>query len=167
MCAVRDADEHFHDEAGVGDRDDPDHAHFQRIFNQTEFNASMAGGLYTIAVQGHEVAETRQRLHAAATNYAPEWERSRIDCLILDAALALRSDDTEEGVSLGLAAVDAAAAIDSGRAVDNVRLIAAAAEPFDTSAARELKGKAARLIETKGAAQWRSCPPAQTTSTPI
>lgn len=145
LRAVRDADEHFHDVAS-GDRDESDYVSFGGYFDYAQLNGDTGHGLFGIAVHGHELAETRHRLRIAAENYGPDWARSRALCLTLDATLALRSGEVEEGVARGLVACDAAAAINSARVADGVRLIVDAAEFHHTPEVAELKTRAQQLI---------------------
>ena len=140
--AVRDADEHFHD--AVADRDEPDN--FAEYFTEAQLNGDTAHGLYGIAIHGHAVEETRHRLRVAAERYGPEWARSRAFCLTLDAALALRGDDVDEGSALGVAALDAAEGIGSARLAANLAQIHAAAAIHDHPQMKALQARASALI---------------------
>ncbi|MFD6401216.1 hypothetical protein [Nocardia sp. NPDC060249] len=144
LRAVRDADEHFHDAAA--DRDEPDYDSFSDYFSFAQLNGDTAHGLFGIALHGHAVDETRHRLRVAADNYGSDWSRSRAFCLALDAALALRGSDPEEGAALGQAAVAAATGIGSARLAANLEEIHTAAATHDHPEVKALRAKTASLI---------------------
>ncbi|MBF6588460.1 helix-turn-helix transcriptional regulator [Nocardia farcinica] len=145
LRAVRDADEYFH-EATTETGGEPDPDNFGDYFSFAQLNGDTAHGLYGIARAGHAVEETRHRLRVAAENYGPEWARSRAFCLALDASLALRSGEPEEGAARGLEAIDAAAGIGSARLDANIREIHAAAADLSDPSVRPLQQRAAALL---------------------
>jgi hypothetical protein len=87
--------------------------------------------LWDVAVHGHFVTEARHRLSTAVTGRGEEFARTRAMDQIKLASLVMVTGDPAEAAVIGGQALDAASAIRSRRAADNMRALRRFAEPHE------------------------------------
>jgi hypothetical protein len=148
MRAVDQA-EQFFAEAQAQDHPDTDHEGFKSYYTESLLQGDTAQGLFDLAYhQNAEVRSATARLRTAL-NLSYEHARSRQLSLIRLAALELRYGDSDEGLALGIQAVESAGGTSSARVLDGLKLVyrAASADRLTSSAgAQELRRGIADLL---------------------
>ncbi|WP_433600379.1 hypothetical protein ACQPXH_00455 [Nocardia sp. CA-135953] len=126
MRAVDQAEQFFAESRG---QDHPDTAHegFQTYYSESLLRGDTAQGLFDLSYHHNaEVPNTIGRLRTAL-NLSDEHARSRQLSLIRLAALQLRHGDSDEGLALGMQAVESASGTSSMRVLDGLKMVYQAA----------------------------------------
>ncbi|MEV6096222.1 hypothetical protein [Nocardia sp. NPDC051981] len=150
MRAVDQAEKFFDESRG---QDHPDTAHegFKTYYNESLLSGDTAQGLFDLSYHHNaEVPNTVSRLRTAL-NLSDEHARSRQLSLIRLAALQLRRGDRDEGLALGIQAVDSASGTGSARILDGLKMVHQAAcddRVASTAGAQELRRGIADLLHS-------------------
>lgn len=148
MRAVDQA-EQFFAEAQAQDHPDTDQEGFKSYYTESLLQGDTAQGLFDLAYhQNAEVRGATARLRTAL-HLSDEHARSRQLSLIRLAALELRHGDGDEGLALGIQAVESAGGTSSARVLDGLKLVyrAASADHLTSSAgAQNLRREIADLL---------------------
>jgi transcriptional regulator with XRE-family HTH domain len=120
QAAVRTAEDHFADAAPD---DDPG---WITYFNEAHLYGDTGHAMLDVALTGHYVADTRDRLQRAVSSYTHEQARSRAFALGKLAVLELARGDGPTGVAHARQALAADAPLHSARAIDDLKALDAA-----------------------------------------
>jgi len=140
MRAADQAEQFFAESHG---QDHPDTAYegFKTYYSESLLSGDTAQGLFYLSYHHNaEVPNTVGRLRTAL-NLSDEHARSRQLSLIRLAALQLRHGDSDEGLALGMRAMESASGTSSARILDGMKMVYQAAGDdriASTSCAQEL-----------------------------
>lgn len=146
--AVEQAEQFFAESRGQ-DHPDTEHEGFRTYYSESLLRGDTAQGLFDLSYhQNAEVANTIARLQTAL-GLSNEHARSRQLSLVRLAALQLRHGDRDEGLTLGMQAVESASGTSSARVLDGLKLLYQAAGDdriAPTAGAQELRRDIADLL---------------------
>jgi len=139
--AVRAAEDYF---SGQQPADDAD---WITYFNEAHLYGDTGHAMLDVALQGHYIADTRDRLHQAVTRYSNEQARSRAFALGKLAILELHAGDPQVGVLHARQALMADTSLQSARAVDDLKqLDRALSRHAAVGGAQELRADIQRTV---------------------
>ena len=115
LTAIGTADDHF---AHSTPADDPP---FMAYYNAARHSQFTGRALFDLAILGHDPSQATNRLEAAAAGHSADYVRSRAICLTKLASLTMATGDPIQAVTIGHEALDAAGAIRSRFAADDLR----------------------------------------------
>lgn len=142
QCAVRAAEDHF---ADAQPSDDPG---WITYFNEAHLYGDTGHAMLDVALDGHYIADTRNRLHRAVTSYSAEQARSRAFALGKLAILELTQGDAPTGVLHARQALAADASLRSARAVDDLKALDAALSlRSDVSGAQDVRQQIQQTVQ--------------------
>jgi hypothetical protein len=132
LAAIGTADDHF------AHTDPANVPPFVAHHNAALYAGITGGALADLAMRGHDPAPAVDRLTTAITGILSGYVRFRVMCQIKLASLTMVTGDPVEAATLGTAALEAASAIRSHQAIDELRQLArspgrlrAASEPSE------------------------------------
>jgi hypothetical protein len=102
---------------------------YVRYYDAAQHAGDTGHALWDVAVHGHFITEARHRLSAAVTGHSEEFVRARVMSQIKLASLVMVTGDPCEAALIGGQALDAASAIRSRRAADDMRELRRFGEP--------------------------------------
>jgi len=141
MRAVDQAEQFFAESRGQ-DHPDTEYEGFKAYYSESLLRGDTAQGLFDLSYhQNAEVPNTVGRLRTALS-LSDEHARSRQLSLVRLAALQLRHGDSDEGLALGMQAVESASGTTSARILDGLKLVYQAAgndRVAPTAGAQELR----------------------------
>ncbi|MBA8924496.1 hypothetical protein BC739_001693 [Kutzneria viridogrisea] len=94
---------------------------YVRYYDQWQHLGDTGHALWDSAMDGHFVSEARHRLATAVDGHGAEFVRARTISQIKLASLVMATGDPHEAVAIGWDALDAAGALRSRRAADDLR----------------------------------------------
>jgi len=102
---------------------------YVRYYDAAQHAGDTGHALWGVAVHGHFITEARHRLSAAVTGHSEEFVRARVMSQIKLASLVMVTGDPCEAALIGGQALDAASAVRSRGAADDMRELRRFGEP--------------------------------------
>lgn len=141
LIAVGTADDHF------AHRNPANDASWMGYYDPAQHAGDTGHALFDLAVQSRSPAEATARFSTAVAGHTAAFARSRTMSQIKLASLTMATGDPREAAATGSVALDAAGAIRSNRAVDDLRELARHGQRHRTiPAVEELRHRITTLV---------------------